>query len=245
MSAVDPDAGDTRSFALLDDAGGRFALVNGNLVVANGSLLDFEQAASHQVTVRATDGHGLSFDTVLAVSLSDVLNENITGTPGADKFVGGASNDQIYGAAGNDALFGGGGADRLVGGSGNDKLYGGMGNDVLTGASGRDVFVFDTKLNKKGNVDKITDFNVKYDSIYLDNAIFKMIGKGTESKPGKLNKNYFTIGDKAQDKNDFVIYDNKKGILYYDADGSGKGAAIQFATLTKNLKMTASDFFVI
>ena len=84
LSATDPDAGDTRAFALLDDAGGRFAIVDGNLVVANGSLLDFEQAASHQVTVRATDAKGLSFDTILAVSLSDVVNENITGTPGSD-----------------------------------------------------------------------------------------------------------------------------------------------------------------
>ena len=37
--------------------------------------------------------------------------------------------------------------------------------------------MFDTKLNKKTNLDKIADFNVKDDSIWLDNAIFKKLGK--------------------------------------------------------------------
>jgi hypothetical protein len=34
-------------------------------------------------------------------------------------------------------------------------------------------------------------------------------------------------------------------VLYYDADGSGSGAAVQFATLKKNLKMTYKDLFII
>ena len=50
---------------------------------------------------------------------------------------------------------------------------------------------------------------------------------------------------KAKDKNDYVIYNNKKGVLSYDADGSGKGKAVEIATLSKNLKMTYKDFFVI
>jgi hypothetical protein len=41
-----------------------------------------------------------------------------------------------------------------------------------------------------------------------------------------------------------LVYDSKKGKLYYDADGSGKGKAIEIANLSKNLKMTADDFFV-
>lgn len=60
-----------------------------------------------------------------------------------------------------------------------------------------------------------------------------------------MNKKFFTVGDKAKDKDDYIIYNKKKGNLLYDADGSGKGSAIQFATIKKNLKMTENDFFVI
>ncbi|MGO4571141.1 hypothetical protein [Microvirga sp. 2TAF3] len=43
----------------------------------------------------------------------------------------------------------------------------------------------------------------------------------------------------------YLICDAKKGVLYYDADGSGKGKAVEIATLKKGLKMTYADFFVI
>ncbi|MDJ0942216.1 MAG: cadherin domain-containing protein, partial [Kiloniellales bacterium] len=57
-SATDPDAGETFTYALTDDAGGRFAIdaATGEITVADGSLLDHEAAASHDVTVRVTDG---------------------------------------------------------------------------------------------------------------------------------------------------------------------------------------------
>ncbi|MGO4574274.1 calcium-binding protein, partial [Microvirga sp. 2TAF3] len=58
-------------------------------------------------------------------------------------------------------------------------------------------------------------------------------------------KGFFTIGDKAKDKDDYLIYNKKTGVLSYDADGSGKGTAVEIAKLSKNLKMTAADFFVI
>ncbi|MET0429359.1 MAG: cellulose binding domain-containing protein, partial [Microvirga sp.] len=133
------------------------------------------------------------------------------------------------------------GANRtLVGGMGNDKLFAGASRDVMTGLAGRDTFVFDTRLNKKTNVDTITDFKVKDDTVNLDNAIFKKLGK-----VGVLKKDYFVVGTKALEKNDHIIYDKKKGVLSYDADGTGHIAAVKFATLNKNLKMTYKDFFVI
>lgn len=56
---------------------------------------------------------------------------------------------------------------------------------------------------------------------------------------------YFYKGAKAHDANDRIIYDNKKGVLYYDPDGTGSAAQIKIATLSKKLKMTYKDFFVI
>lgn len=181
------------------------------------------------------------FDTVITSSnytLGDNV-ENLLSTDNLANLVlsGNALGNKISGNAANNVLKGLAGKDVLYGGLGKDKLYGGK---------HKDAFAFDTKLHKTKNVDQIADFSVKDDSIYLDNAIFKKLGKkGTATKPAKMNKKFFTIGDKAADKDDYVIYDAKKGTLSYDADGSGSGAAIKFATIKKNLKMTALDFFVI
>nr|WP_244627528.1 hypothetical protein [Microvirga tunisiensis] len=136
-------------------------------------------------------------------------------------------------------------ADKLVGGIGNDRLYGKLGKDALTGGTGQDIFVFDTKPNTKTNLDKITDFNVADDTIWLENNYFK-VGNGTLSKPKQMASKYFYKGTKAHDKDDHIIYDAKKGILYYDADGTGSSAQIKIAALSQNLsKMSYKDFFVI
>jgi Ca2+-binding RTX toxin-like protein len=189
-------------------------------------------------------------DTLLGGSENDYLvgglgDDRLEAEAGADTLFGGSGNDRFLGGSGHDRLNGEAGNDRLYGGSGNDRLNGGSGKDVLISETGRDKFIFDTKPNKKTNIDKITDFSVKYDTIWLNNAVFKKLGKGTELKPGKLNKEFFIIDTKAREKDDYLIYNKKAGILYYDADGSGGGAAIAITYLSKKLKMTSADFFVI
>ena len=130
--------------------------------------------------------------------------------------------------------------------AGNDKLSGGLGNDVLTGGTGQDIFVFDAKLsktnaaNKKANLDKIVDFSVPDDTIHLAKSVFTKL-----AKKGALAKGAFYAGSAAHDKDDRVIYNKKTGALFYDQDGNGSHAAIQFATLSKNLKLNHKDFFVI
>jgi Ca2+-binding RTX toxin-like protein len=165
-------------------------------------------------------------------------NDVLWGTNASERLSGGNGHDTIFGGAGNDVIFGG---------SGNDKIRGGLGKDTLKGDSGNDWFIFDTKPSKSTNLDKIADFNVKFDTIWLDNAVFTKLGKaGSTSKPAKINKAYFTIGTKSKDKNDYVINDNKKGVLYYDQDGSGsRYKQVEIATLSKNIKMTQSDLYVI
>jgi VCBS repeat-containing protein len=241
--------GGALTFALVDNAGGRFALKTENgvtsVVVADGFKLDYEQAMFHTIRVRATDSDNTSYEETITIDLTDVAGEKVTGTSTSDVLTGNMGNDVFKAGAGNDTVSGGAGNDTLYGGSGNDKIRGGVGKDTLKGESGKDTFVFDTKASKS-NVDKILDFKVKDDSFWLDNAVFTKLGKkGTEAKPEKLKKSFFTIGDKAKDKNDYVIYDNKKGKLFYDADGSGKGKQVEIATLSKNLKMTEKDFFIV
>lgn len=70
LAAVDPDAGDTATFSLINDAGGLFTLIANQVVVAG--ALDYEQATSHQITVRATDAGGLTFDKTLTIATTNV-----------------------------------------------------------------------------------------------------------------------------------------------------------------------------
>jgi Ca2+-binding RTX toxin-like protein len=156
----------------------------------------------------------------------------------------GFGNFSGRGNALNNLISGGAGKDILQGMGGNDMLSGHAGNDILSGGRGKDIFVFDavlgtSKTDRKVNFDMIKDFKVTDDTIWLDNAVFRKL-----SKAGTLSKSFFTIGSNAKDKNDYVVYDNKKGVLSYDADGSGKGKAVEVAQLSKNLKMTHKDFFI-
>lgn len=150
----------------------------------------------------------------------------------------------ITGNSGANSLKGYGSNDKLSGGAGNDKLYGGTGNDGLYGGSGRDTFVFDTKADKSTNVDRIYDFKVRDDSIWLDNAVFTRLGRGSVTGV-EVKADMFVKGSRAKDAEDRIIYDKKTGALYYDADGTGHVAQVKIATLSKNLKMTYKDFFVI
>jgi Ca2+-binding RTX toxin-like protein len=142
-------------------------------------------------------------------------------------------------------LYGDSGKDKLIGSAGNNKLLGDLGNDDLTGKAGKDTFVFNTALSPRFNVDRITDFKVADDSIWLDNAIFREIGRGTPAKPVLLQSGMFWKGAQAQDEGDRIIYDPQTGALYYDPDGTGDQGQMRFATLSRNLKVTDKDFFVI
>lgn len=242
LTAAVPGLGDSFTFRLLDDAGGRFALHGDRLVVANGARLDHEQSRSHIVIVRAMAPDGTRLEETFTIAIGDLVDE--TGAIGDADGTRGVRETE--GEAGK-ILVGGRGNDRLVGGKGQDVLYGKGGNDILRGGENKDVFVFDTKPRHKTNVDRIGDFNAKQDKIRLDNKVFKALGKkGTPDKPAQLSKAMFWKGAAAQDSKDRIGYDPKSGALYYDADGSGSGAAAKIATLPQKLKgFNHHDFFVI
>ena len=70
LSASDPDAGESFTFSEVLDGDGKFAVVGTELRVDGG--LDFESAASHEVTIRVTDSGGLSFDQLFTITVNDV-----------------------------------------------------------------------------------------------------------------------------------------------------------------------------
>jgi Ca2+-binding RTX toxin-like protein len=134
----------------------------------------------------------------------------------------------------------------VTGAAGANMIDGKSGNDVLSGGKGRDTFVFSSKLgtsktDRKVNFDSVKDFHVKDDTIGLSIEIFKKLVEPSKA-PGKINKDFFTIGNKAKDTDDFIVYNKATGILSYDADGSGGKAAIEFAKLKAGLALTADDF---
>ncbi|MBR1212046.1 VCBS domain-containing protein [Bradyrhizobium sp. JYMT SZCCT0180] len=118
LSDVDPDAGDSATYTLTGNAGGRFAVSNGQIVVAG--ALDFETATSHQITVRVTDGGGNTFDKNFTIGVADVTGVTLSG---------GSDDNTLIGTSEADTLNGLGGNDLLKGLAGNDSLDGGLGFD--------------------------------------------------------------------------------------------------------------------
>jgi serralysin len=133
-------------------------------------------------------------------------------------------------------------ANEVRGGAGNDILDGGLGNDTLFGGNGNDAFIFKSTLGAN-NVDRILDFNAANDSIHLENAVFRAL-----PATGTLSAAAFTYGTAAADATDRVIFDSNTGALYYDADGTGAAAAMQFATLDPagfSGTLSAATFLVV
>ena len=131
-------------------------------------------------------------------------------------------------------------ANRLSGNDGNNVLNGGLGADTMTGGAGSDTFVFNTALGA-GNVDRITDFDVVEDRIRLDNDVFVGLARGNLSASAFAAN----LTGRASDALDRIIYETDTGRLFFDADGSGAGARVHFATLNAGLALTSADFLVI
>ena len=72
--AVDPDEGDSFTYELVGNAGGRFAIDSetGEVTVAQGAALDHEAAASHGITIRVTDSGGETYQETFTIHVNDV-----------------------------------------------------------------------------------------------------------------------------------------------------------------------------
>jgi len=72
FTRTDPDAGDTFTFSLVDNAGGRFAIDANGTLRRGSTALDFETATSHQITVRVTDANNLTRDEQFTITVTNV-----------------------------------------------------------------------------------------------------------------------------------------------------------------------------
>jgi Ca2+-binding RTX toxin-like protein len=117
-----------------------------------------------------------------------------------------------------------------------DTLDGGLSNDTLTGGSGADRFAFSSKLGAT-NIDTITDFVSGVDKIQLSKSVFRKFKAGDVPQASFVSSG---ADAKALDKNDYLIFNGIQ--LLYDADGSGKGAAVVVANVVGTV--VASDLVV-
>lgn len=235
-NTVNQSSGFTDNDSLLGGAGndlmrGEF----GNDVLDGGSGSD---------TMEGGTGSDIYYVDVAA----DVTTESTAGaTGGTDTVISTVSralgnNLERLTLSGSGAIAGTGNtlANVITGNGSSNLINGAAGNDTLTGGAGLDDFRFSTTLSASANVDRITDFSVVSDRISLDDAIFTAAGPA-----GALANAAFRSGAAAADASDRIVHNPLTGQLFYDADGSGAGAAVLFATLSAGVVLTAADFFIV
>ncbi len=209
----------------------------GNLIIAGSGVNAIDGGAGIDTLSFETATTSGTTGVTLALGAAGVKT-TAAGISGADTVV---NIENLIGSDYNDTLSGNAGVNVIHGGEGSDVLNGMGGNDVLFGGAGSDAFVFTTALSATANVVRIEDFSKGEDKLRLENAIFTKL-----AATGTLGVNNFkVIGSAALDADDYIQYDKATGALYYDADGSGVGAAVKFAIVGVNLALTSTDFMVI
>ncbi|NES22541.1 MAG: calcium-binding protein [Symploca sp. SIO3E6] len=128
--------------------------------------------------------------------------------------------------------------DILIGDDGSNVFNASKGDDLLTGGAGADKFNF--SFFDQG-IDTITDFNsTQGDRIQVSASSF-----GGGLTLGMLDTEEFTIGSAATKVSDRLIYNDITGALFFDPDGTGVLAQVQFAQLSGGVALTHSDIFAV
>ena len=199
---------------------------NDTYVVDNLGDQVFENANEGNDTVQSSVTFTLG-DNIEALTLTGVDAIDGTGNGLANKITGnGAAN----------ILSGAGGVDTLSGGLGDDTLIGGAGKDKLTGGDGADTFVFGPAL--AADVDSITDFAHGVDHLAFHTADYGLA-------VGALDAGNLVFGTAATDSHAEFVYDAAHKTLLWDADGVGGVAAVQVATFTTAVTLSAADFMIL
>jgi Ca2+-binding RTX toxin-like protein len=165
------------------------------------------------------------------------LAENVENLTLAGKAAAGTGNrlDNI--------ITGNGFANTLSGDRGNDTLIGGAKSDTLRGGLGNDTFQFTRATDGGTTGDSIIDFVAGQDHVALDNTGFGIAGSGSLASRGIA----FVVGSAATGTGPAVIFNNTTDEVWWDADGSGAGAARLLAhlALPSSATLSASDFLIV
>lgn len=211
--------GGTGNDKIVDESGNNTVIdTEGNARVTTGAGHDDITTGAGNDRIVAGDGNN--------EVESGAGNDNIATGAGADVILAGSGNDKVAAGDGANWVEGGAGNDVLRTGAGADVIYGGEGADKINGGGGIDVFVFDNLA--VGDKDLIKDFNAAEDFFAFDTSVFTALAGG-------ITDANFISGKTAVAADDFLIFDTQGSKLYYDADGSGAGAAMQIAVVKGSL----------
>ena len=247
-----------------------------------GADTDFIRGGSGNDSLRGDAGSdtvygGSGNDTVLGGEGADFLsggagNDVIKGgddsvsigTTEPDRLFGEEGNDQLWATHRSAELWGGDGADTLLGGRSASTFVGGAGNDVynagLHGTSGNKF-----GLDVTGGTDQIIGFSeLNGDKLFLTNWQAESIGMTGYSQGatpfGSDIVTNIAAGDvtatTATAAHSQFVFVQATGELWFDADGSGAGAATKIAVLDLNqttasaagisgTALEASDFLLV
>lgn len=157
---------------------------------------------------------------------------------GANTIYSGAGNDRITVGNGGNTINSGAGNDKIICGRRDDTINAGAGADTISSGGGSDRIIFDNLATKA--VDKISDFTHGSDLLVLDGNIFSALVGGITSENVRVGSKV-----KAQDDNDFLLFDSGKSQLFYDADANGSQAALLLVTLTGVSSLLETDFLLL
>jgi Ca2+-binding RTX toxin-like protein len=228
----------------LDGGEGSDVLIGGNSdldTLVGGSGDDVYEVYTGNVITEAA-GEGIDWvyavvDYTLGANLENLVlweTANINGT-------GNSEDNYLYGNVGNNLL---------AGGTGNDSLFGGVGNDSLTGGLGNDEFTFRGGFGTLG-VDTITDadFTLTADKIALSKTTFNLTSAVTTGVNFGFSvaDEFASVSGSADTSSALIVYNSSTGSLFYNQNGSdaGFGAGGQFAVLTGNPALTATNFVLL
>jgi trimeric autotransporter adhesin len=154
----------------------------------------------------------------------------------------GFENIELVGTASGLTVSGNFMSNTIIGNSAANTIRARDGNDTITGGGGNDFFDF-TTAPSAGNADTITDFTSADQLRFEDGA---HAGIGATGTWGASDARFWaSAAGTAHDATDRVIYNTNTGQLYYDADGSGAGAAQLVAILQGAPTLSATDITVI
>ena len=266
-TAIDPDRTGTVSYTLTDNAGGRFAIASatGQITVANGSLLDFESAASHAITVRATDQGGLTYDEIVTINLTNVdeapviagLDGDVRSYTEGDSavLIGSAtgitdvdSTDFNTGTAGSDSaedLLGirneGTGAGQ-IGISGSNVSYGGVTIGTFTGGSGGANLVI--ALNASANatsttalINNLTYLNTDNDNPTTTTRNLRVVLTDGDGGTSVNNSTTMTVAA----VNDAPVLDNSGSMTFTEDQTANSGQTVDSIIASAGDRITDPD----
>ena len=217
--------------SLLNPSGGYTTITN-NTFTGYGLAITYKASGNSSSLLVSSPTNKVTFGTGTPLGSNIVMEQMIAGGQGMDMLVAGTTSGSNYWLSGDK------GDDMIMGDMGNDYIIGGLGNDEIDTGLGTDTILY---YGTNEGQDIIHDFTSATDVLafrgntsgspnFFDFAPGAALTSGT---------NFITSGAAATNPVPTFIYFG--GVLSYDADGSGGGAAVDIATFTGNPTIAASD----